>query len=341
VALWSDGQCRYTREPAGTFGPLVAGPLAGTDFLCLDLLAPNPTILYSSASSWQQWQGQPLNPELRERFSPKTVLSLTFHGQHAEGRLLGLDKVRMNSGDLVLGAIVARDAAYKLDHFYLLKQLQQAAATEERVRLARDLHDGLLQSLAAAALQLETVHRMMETEPQTARQRLAEVQRMISAEQRNLRSHIHQLKLSYEGPPESREDLEARLRELADRIEHQWGHRVQLEVKLHQRRLPWDLAQGVYFIVHEALNNAVRHAQASHIAADISSEDRRLHIVIVDNGNGFPFHGHHDHAELTAMNLGPLTLRERIASLGGELTIDSGDTGARLEISLPIEEKEG
>ena len=64
----------------------------------------------------------------------------------------------MDSDDLVLGAIVARQTASQMDQFYLLKQLQQTAAMEERVRLARDLHDGLLQSLTAAALQLQTVH---------------------------------------------------------------------------------------------------------------------------------------------------------------------------------------
>ena len=180
----------------------------------------------------------------------------------------------------------------------------------------------------------------MEKDPQAARERLLDIQKLISAEQKNLRSHIRQLKPPYPALPESDEDLGDRLKELAEWIERQWGPRVELDVNLHRHRLPWAVAQGVYFIVHEALVNAARHAKASSVRAAIRSEDRRLHIVVADNGRGFPFHGRRDHAALAGMILGPVTLRERVASLGGELAIESGETGARLEIVLPHGEKE-
>ncbi len=339
VALWSENQCHYIREAPGTFGTLVAEPLAGTDFLCRDLLTSNPVVLHSSASGWQYWQGEPLTHELQRRFSLKAILSLAFHGKHVEGRLFGLDKVRMDSDDLVLGAIVARQTASQLDQFYLLKQLQQTAAMEERVRLARDLHDGLLQSLTAAALQLQTVHRMMEGEPQTARERLADIQQTISVEQRNLRSHIRHLKPLGAGLPEPDQDLSGRLRELTERIERQWGPRVELDLKLGENKVPSDLTNNVYFIVTEALFNAVRHAHASSVRVELIAEPHELRIVVVDNGCGFPFRGRYDAAALDALNIGPATLKERIASLQGTLVIESAGTGARLEMTVPLNRK--
>ena len=245
----------------------------------------------------------------------------------------------MDSDDLVLGAIVARQTASQMDQFYLLKQLQQTAAMEERVRLARDLHDGLLQSLTAAALQLQTVHRMMEGEPQAARERLADIQQTISVEQRNLRSHIRHLKPLCAGRPEPDQDLSGRLRELAERIERQWGPHVELDLKLGENEVPSDLANNVYFIITEALFNAVRHAQTSSVRVELIAEPHELRIVVVDNGCGFPFRGRYDAAALNALNIGPATLKERIASLQGTLVIESTGSGARLEITVPLNRK--
>jgi signal transduction histidine kinase len=149
------------------------------------------------------------------------------------------------------------------------------------------------------------------------------------------------LKRPYSTLPESNEDMAGRLKELAERIERQWGTGVTLDVKLSQNPLPGSVDHEVYFIVHEAMINAARHAKASSIHAEIISEANSLRIVVADNGCGFPFRGRYDQSALARMNLGPKTLRERVALLGGSLTIESGDTGACLEIALPIIEKGG
>jgi len=62
----------------------------------------------------------------------------------------------------------------------------------------------------------------------------------------------------------------------------------------------------------------------------------QVRVIVADDGRGFRFHGHYDHATLTEMKLGPVTLKERIVSLGGSLSIDSSESGARLEIVLPV-----
>ncbi|HBB15890.1 MAG TPA: hypothetical protein DCZ97_02420 [Syntrophus sp. (in: bacteria)] len=338
TAWWSCGQFRHSLESPDTFGALVVEPLAGKDFLCHDSLAPKPSVLHSLPTGFEQWQGMPLHPELQRRFSIKSVLSLDLQSKSFSGRLFALDKKHLFPDDLVLGRIVSQAVSCNLDQFYQMKQLRNMTTMEERIRLARDLHDGLLQSLTCVTLKLDAEYQSMSKKPQTACQRLQDIQKLISAEQQNLRSHIQQLKPPYSSHPEWDGDLPWRLKELVEHIECQWGLQANINVNLDQSPLPWTMAQEVYFIIHEAMINAARHATASFIQADISSTDHQLQIVVTDNGNGFSFTGRHDHTSLTATNLGPAVLRERVTSLRGQLTIESGKTGARLEINLPIPE---
>src|SRR5207244_1018734 len=105
-------------------------------------------------------------------------------------------------------------------------RLRQAAATEERVRLSRDLHDGVLQSLTGAALKLETAQRLLDKQPAAARQRLAEIQHLIADEQRNLRFFIRDGTLDPLSAAAGDMSLETRLRLMAQRLEDVWGLRV-------------------------------------------------------------------------------------------------------------------
>src|SRR2546426_401632 len=112
-----------------------------------------------------------------------------------------------------------------LDHLSLARRLRQAAATEERVRLSRDLHDGVLQSLTGAALKLETAQRLLDKQPAAARQRLAETQHLIADEQRNLRLFIRDGTLDPLSAVAGDLGLETRLRLMAQRLGDVWGLR--------------------------------------------------------------------------------------------------------------------
>jgi signal transduction histidine kinase len=160
LASWARGTFEYTREAPGALGSMVAESLAGKSFFCPDAKRAEPAVVYASPSGLQRWRGAPLQPEMQERVRAKAVLALRLPGGNARGYLFALDKARMTSDDLVLGEIAAQGVASQLDHFYLLQQLRDAAAAEERVHLARDLHDGLLQSLTSVALYLEAAQRL-------------------------------------------------------------------------------------------------------------------------------------------------------------------------------------
>jgi signal transduction histidine kinase len=339
LASWSDGTFEYNREPPALYGSLVAEPLSGKSFFCPDARIPLATLTQDHRGFMQRWKGAPLHADLQKRFDIGAVLALRLSGASAEGYLFGLDKQRMTTDDLALGGVLVREVAIRLDQFYLLEQLQRGAAAEERVRLARDLHDGLLQSLTGVALQLETVQRLMQSEPGLARQRLEEIQELIAREQKELRSHIQTLKPGSSGLADTQATLRGRLSELAERIARQWGLHVEVNLKHPEIEVQGSLAQEIYFLVHESMINAARHAGASSVHAELSVECDRMRIIVVDDGRGFPFRGYHDHAVLTELNIGPVTLRERVASIGGSLAIDSAETGTRIEIAVPIAEK--
>ena len=69
--------------------------------------------------------------------------------------------------------------------------------------------------------------------------------------------------------------------------------------------------------------NAARHAAGADACVTVALWDGQLRITVADDGVGFRFRGHYDHVALTVLNLGPVSLRERIAGLGGALSIDS------------------
>jgi signal transduction histidine kinase len=264
------------------------------------------------------------------------VLSPRLRGSTYEGRLFFLDMPRLTPDELVLSDIVAHQVVADMDQFYLSRRLQQAAVTEERLRLARNLHDGLLQSLTGMSLQMAAVRGLLEENLHAARDHLLEIQRLIAEEQRDLRFLVRELKSAALGASAADFSLATRLEGVSKQIELQWGLRVELAVKLPEPQLSNGLVHDIYYIVHEALVNAARHACASAVCAELELYDDHVQIVVADNGRGFPFRGHYTLAALMSLQLGPVMLRERVASLAGSLTLDSTATGSRLVICLPL-----
>ena len=338
LVLWTQKGCQYTCEHPDTFGTLVVGHLAGASFFCRDVTNPHPQVVHNSPVGLQGLQGSPLPKLLQKRFAMSTVLISEVKGEKNSGHLMALDKKTITTDDLVLCEIVAHEVAARLDNFFLLRQLQQTATAEAQIRLARDLHDGLLQSLTGAALQLETAQRLIESEPQTARQRIHEIQQLLAAEQRELRLHINELRPFLPDRPTEDFGLADRLETLAEQIGLQWDRVVEIILHPPVPRITRSMAREIYFIVNESLINAVRHAGASSVHAELSFDSDRVNITVIDDGNGFPFHGRYELDTLFEMKRGPRTLKERISALKGTLSIDSRETGAHLDITLPLTE---
>lgn len=338
VASWTADSFAWDRHGPGELEPLVAAPLATDPFFCPDVEDPRGTVVVSSTPGhFRHWTGEPVGAALRRNHAMGAVLSARVSGEGYDGRLFFLDKVPMSADDLTLGRIVADQVAAQIDHLHLQQRLTRSTITEERVRFARDLHDGLLQSLTGTALQLEAIRHALPHDPDTARKRLEEIQHLIVAEQRNIRSYIRELKPVALLASRAQADLGATLRSLPGRMERQWGLRVDLRVTGDLRESEAaGLGHHIGHIVHEALANAARHGGASAARVDVEERADHVAISVSDNGRGFPFRGRYDLPALDAMGAGPVTLKERIAALRGGLVVDSTDGGARLEMVLPL-----
>ncbi len=210
--------------------------------------------------------------------------------------------------------------------------LEKAATREERTRLAHELHDGLLQSLTGLALQLHAVSRLLDTDFEAARRRLNEIRSLIAAEQRELRAWI--TNVSAPEVMETNGELVAALKKVCRRAEWQWRFSCELVMNA-TASIPQTLGDHIYRIVQEGLNNAGRHARAQRVRIAIAVRPDRIDIELEDDGVGFPFHGEYDLARLTAFDIGPRSLKERVGSLGGSLLLTTGLSGSRLQITLP------
>lgn len=349
VLLWEEEEEPWRHEARledGSFGsrreaspaePPLPPPLSDADFLCADLAARAPVVLHTTADGGlTRRRGRPLSEELEARLGARSVLAIQLRGEDFSGRLFVLDKPGLSVDDLVLGEIVARRIAAEFDQFHLQRRLQDAAVADERIRLAREVHDGVLQTLTGLGLQLQATQRLIETDPAAARARLAELQHVIATEQGELRFFVRQMKPVPLRDAEVNAGLLDHLRDLGRRIESQWGLRVELSTGVLDRQLGETVAHATYRIVQEALVNAARHGAARLARVRLELQGDRLRIVVADDGQGFPFRGRYDLAALEAERLGPASIKQRVAALDGELAIVSGEVGARLEVELPL-----
>jgi PAS domain S-box-containing protein len=254
---------------------------------------------------------------------------------------LTLSPMRDGTDKITAIATIARDISERKRAEAELQRLQQLAASRERTRLARDLHDNVLQSLAVAGMNLEAAIQGLKVDPKVAKQQLRGVQDLIVREQRELRSFIDELKFAMLVPGEMDFKFGYLLQQLAKTIEQQWHLRVDLKMEGFDGQVPALLAREIYQIIREGLVNAARHAHASVVEVDLKADNHNARITVSDNGCGFPFRGRYDDAALSSTGLGPAVIRSRVAALGGALSIDSSESGARLEVTLPLSSPRG
>jgi signal transduction histidine kinase len=335
VAWQSSDEVMWTQEPEATYGSFVLPGLEHASFQ-VSHAGEHGRVLLLRATGFRRRECRPVNEALRARFNMGPVQSWPLDGELVRGRMFCLDKPKMRLDDLVLGEVVAWLVVTRLESLYWQDRMREAAALDERLRLARDLHDSLLQSQAGAALQLVAARRLLERDPAAGKQRLGDVQAQLERDELEMRSFVTRLR------PAGRSvstpaimSLNERLEELRQRVERQW----EIHVKLHldpTDGLTDEMLEGAYRIAQESIVNAARHADASVIDVTLSRREHEVNLRISDDGRGFPFQGTFDLAALNGINDGPLTLKERIAELGGNLILTSTDTGTELLVTLPL-----
>jgi PAS domain S-box-containing protein len=205
----------------------------------------------------------------------------------------------------------------------------------QREDVAGRLHDSVAQSLTALSMHAELATSQLEDNPATLKESLHKMKQILKAEQRDLRVFLHELKGTFRADRGDNPNVMTVLQNRIERLENQWGLSIESRIDERVQFLSGALVENIGFMIQEGVANAARHGHASSINIATTFSEAALFLSIVDNGRGFPFRGEYDDALLTAHGIGPMMLRSRVATLGGSVTLRSGNCGACLEISLP------
>ena len=335
MASKSGDRFESSREAPDAFGSIVAEPLERSSFACRDARKTRCDVLQRVPGGFRFWRGAPLDEQFRERFAIKSVLALRLSTETIDGRLFALDRSWYTDHDLLLGDVVGRLIAAGLELQALVEQLREGAAGEERLRLARELHDGVLQSLTAASLHVQRARQAIANDRGDAQERLAMVEETLLSEHQALRLAIADLQpQAHTGT--TAVDAVKHVRESAMRVARQWDIRVHLNL-LETLPLPPAMVHEISRMVREALVNAIRHGGAKEATVTCMTVGGHLQLAVSYEGRGFTsFRGRHNLSSLNEIKAGPRTLKERVSALGGTLEIESADRGARVEIGIPL-----
>ncbi len=205
-------------------------------------------------------------------------------------------------------------------------------AAEERHRLARDLHDGVAQTIANAATGIELARRRAESDPAGAMDDFEAVRGRLIEAAAGLRDILFALR------PLALEDggLGPAVRALAERFDGTGGSRVVARRIDAQRRLGPEIEAGAFAVIREAANNAIKTGHAPKVFIDVYEEGRSVVAVIEDDGKGF------DVAATMASyasrgSLGLLQMRESARLIGARLSLDSSlGQGTRVRLEIPV-----
>jgi len=201
------------------------------------------------------------------------------------------------------------------------------ASERERARWARELHDETLQQLAGLKVLLSGARRRAQLEVLDAAmsQAIGQIEDSI-AELRRLIADLRPATLDDLG-------LAPAVEALVDRVSQTSGLKTTSRIELRRERLPTAVEDTAYRLVQEALTNVVKHAGASEVAVTLAQEGDAVLIDVADNGVGLD-------PNARTEGFGLIGMRERVALVGGSLTIAPGraGTGTQISVRLPIAE---
>jgi two-component system NarL family sensor kinase len=293
----------------------------------------------------------------RLRWLNEGTAGLRFHASiplQARGKTLGVMNLastewrELSPCELRLLHIIGDMLGVAIERSRLFEQSTRAGATEERNRLAREIHDTLAQGLAATALQLETVDALLEADPRqmtagdVARTRAA-VRRALHLTRQSLEDARRSVLDLRPAPLEGRSLAEA-LRTLCQERSVDGPSRIHFHANGGSRPLPARLEAGLYRITQEALANALRHAEARNIAVRLEGDPETIRLTVEDDGCGFETDGcsfevclHAPRAEDRSAHFGVVGMYERARLLGGELILQSAlGEGTRVQAIVPL-----
>ena len=228
---------------------------------------------------------------------------------------------------------MADQAAVAVDYAMLLRQTRDGARRDERQRLARDLHDSIVQQVFSISMQaksLEVLADRGDAVPAEPVRRIAgEVSELSGTVLADLRAMVHELRLTSSADLGG---LEEAIRALTDSTANRTGLMFKFSGGQALDRVKGELAEDVYRVIAEAIHNVVRHAGASTVTIRLGIRDDRLTATVGDDGQGM---GQKD----PGAGYGLTTMRERAERWGGTVTVRPGRSrGTVVRLAMPLDD---
>jgi signal transduction histidine kinase len=260
------------------------------------------------------------------------------------GTTTDLDALPLLLGDRLLGALAfeVTGPARPTDSLLLLAVAEQLAsafarlelagekdvlvAAEERARIAREIHDGVAQSLYMLTLHLDKTATLVENDPVLS-ERIRLLLWMSREALVEVRQYIFDLKPLLTGQT----SLTQTIRDQAAEFSRIAGIAIEIATEGDERELPVAARGALFRVVQEAFANAYRHGDAKRVDVRVAFEPDELAIDIVDDGRGFT------PAEVTSGGFGLRNMRERVDEVGGSVRVESEPgRGARIQVRVPL-----
>jgi signal transduction histidine kinase len=216
---------------------------------------------------------------------------------------------------------------------YLVRRLRSRAGAMERARVAREIHDGAIQSLISAEMRVDVVRRRAEQRTPELAPELASIQELLREEVLSLRDLMQQMRPVDLGP----QQLVDFLADTVERFRRDSGIEARFLSSVRDDvNLTPHVCRELVRITQEALVNVRKHAHAHTALVTFAHADNGgFRLSVADDGRGFDFSGSVKYTDLLSSPKGPSVIKERVHGIGGELTIESNPgRGSRLDVTL-------
>jgi signal transduction histidine kinase len=264
--------------------------------------------------------------------SPATTLAgveVSLAGQWP-GRVFLMRDRPLGAADLAFFQELVLQLAPALFSVYLVRRLRARVSAAERARVARDLHDGIIQGLAGLRLEVAALRRHADRGLPVEAE-LMRLEHILGEQVIAARELMHRVRPVEVTPKQ----LPGYLGAIVERFTRETGIPTDYDTDVAHADLSPRTCRELARTLQEALVNVRKHSAARHVAVRFSGDPIHYRLTIDNDGRPFEFAGRHTLAELESARRGPVVIKERVREMGGELVIESSpERGVRLDILL-------